>query len=499
MKISHKIMFLLAPAISITLACNLTTSSTAPDDTVVTASEEDIPATSATTDVYIPTVTSNSSNQSTTGELITPEDFTYLGAFRLPDDGDRPRTFEYGGNAMTFRPGDDLESDGFPGTLFITGHDRLAYGEMTNGSQVAEISIPAPVNSRDVAQLNAAAFVQGFSDVAAGHFVNLDEIPRIGLAYLNHPATGPKLHLAWGQHMPFDPAPATHAWVDVDLTMPNFQGEWFIGEQDPNRTNGYLFEIPASWASTYTQDRPLATGRYRDGGWSGMGPTLFAYQPWTDESGTPAAPSAHLPETLLLQYASSYDTPNIERCLNGYQHPDEWEGGAWLTTASGKSAVIFAGTKSTSEKYWYGYVNPSGPEEPCVDEDIIGESPVCYLADGSPCPDEDLNECSGHNDMRGWWSSRFEAQIIFYAPEELARVAAGEIEAWQPQPYAMLSLESVLFHNPDNVEPDMLGTGTQRRFRIGEVAFDRTNGLLYVLELYADGAKPVVHVWQVHE
>jgi hypothetical protein len=43
----------------------------------------------------------------------------------------------------------------------------------------------------------------------------------------------------------------------------------------------------------------------------------------------------------------------------------------------------------------------------------------------------------------------------------------------------------------------MLGWGEQRRYRIGPAAYDRANGLLYVLELYADGAKPVVHVWRV--
>jgi hypothetical protein len=44
---------------------------------------------------------------------------------------------------------------------------------------------------------------------------------------------------------------------------------------------------------------------------------------------------------------------------------------------------------------------------------------------------------------------------------------------------------------------EMLGTGDQRRYRIGDVTYDRNNGLLYVLELFADGAKPVVHVWRV--
>jgi hypothetical protein len=470
------------------LACTLSAQPTDTPEQAVAAS----PA--AASAVFLPTITSNAS-PTLPGGRIQPADFTYLGAFRLPDDGERPRTFEYGGNAMTFRPG-PADSDGFPGTLFITGHDRLAYGELTNGSQVAEISIPAPMKG-PVTNLNTAVFVQNFSDIAAGHFANLDEIPRIGVAYLEHPAIGPKLHLAWGQHMPPDPAPATHAWIDVNLAAPKFQGEWFIGNQDFNSVNGYLFEIPATWANANTGGKPLATGRYRDGGWSGMGPALFAYQPWTNASGSPASSGAHLQETVLLHYETSYNTARIERCLNGYQHPDEWEGGAWLTTSTGKSAVIFAGTKSVGVKYWYGFANPAGPQTPCVAQDFVGQFTVCYQADGSPCPPADLTECSGHNGVRGWWSTAFEAQIIFYDPADLAKVAAGQIEAWQPQPYATLNLESVLFHNPNGVEPEMLGVGVQRRFRIGDVAFDRANGLLYVLELYAEGAKPVVHVWHV--
>ena len=283
----------------------------------------------------------------------------------------------------------------------------------------------------------------------------------------------------------------------MNLSTPDFQGEWFIGNQDFNSVNGYLFEIPNDWANQYTDGKPLATGRYRDGGWSGMGPAIFAYKPWLDDSGTPAAPGTRLVETTLLLYTSSYNTPSIERCLTGYQHPDEWEGGEWLTTSSGKSAVIFAGTKSIGAKFWYGFTNPDGPQYPCVAGDFVGQFTVCYLADGSPCPPADLTECAGHNDARGWWSSGFEGQIIFYNPADLARVASGKMESWQPQPYASLSLEPVLFHNPNHIETDMLGVDVQRRFRIGDVAFDRANGLLYVLELFAEGAKPIVHVWQV--
>ncbi len=90
-----------------------------------------------------------------------------------------------------------------------------------------------------------------------------------------------------------------------------------------------------------------------------------------------------------------------------------------------------------------------------------------------------------------------DAQFILYDPADLARVAAGQMQTWEPQPYASVDIDDYLYLNPAEIEPDMLGAGAQRRYRIGDVAFDRTNGLLYVLELFAEGAKPVVHVWQV--
>jgi hypothetical protein len=437
--------------------------------------------------------------RSGSAQRVQPEDLGYLGAFRLPGGDDRPATFAYGGNAMTFNPNGDPSGpdDGFPGSLFVTGHDRLAYGELPDGSQVAEISLPVPVRSGSLSELNQAEFLQAFQDVAEGFFTELEEIPRIGMQYLDTLPTGAKIHLAWGQHLQPDPPVPSHAWFDPNLSAPDMQGTWFIGDQSLDSVNGYLFEVPASWADEHAGGRTLGTGRFRDGGWSGMGPALFAYRPWLDDGGRPAPSGTHLEETVLLLYESSQDASEVERCLDGYQHPDEWEGGAWITAQADKSAVLFAGTKGTGAKYWYGYVNPAGPEHPCVDEELVGEFAVCRLADGTPCPPEDLTECAGHNDYRGWWSARFDAQFIFYDPADLARVAAGEIASWEPQPYATLDIDEYLFLNPAGIEGDMLGTGVQRRFRIGAVAYDRSNAFLYVLELFADEARPVVHVWRV--
>jgi hypothetical protein len=238
----------------------------------------------------------------------------------------------------------------------------------------------------------------------------------------------------------------------------------------------------------------------RDGGQGGMGPTIFAYRPWLAD-GSPPPSGIRLEETTLLLYENADSTEEIVHSLNGYQHPDEWGGGAWLETSLGKQAVLFAGTKSTGAKYWYGYIHPDGPEFACVDADVT-DFTTCRNADGSACPQEDFSGCCNAEagtcvSNRGWWTTRFDAQFILYDPTDLAQVAAGELESWEPQPYAFIDIDEHLYLSPPEWDLVELGWGDQRRARIGDISFDRANGLLYVLELYADGAKPIVHIWRV--
>jgi hypothetical protein len=436
------------------------------------------------------------------GAVIQPGDLTYLGAFRLPGGDEPPRTFAYGGNAMTFNPEGDPRGgeDGFPGSLFIMGHDRVAYGSLPDGGQVAEVSIPAPIPSKNVEDLNTAEFIQDFANLFENRFVEFQEIPKAGMQYLNRPETGTQIHVTWGEHLQRDEFPS-HGWFSPNLSAPDFRGEWFIGSVNMYSVNAYMFEIPTAWAEAYAGGRYLATGRMRDGGQGGMGPTIFAYRPWTAD-GSPPPSGTRLEEVALLLYENAYNSADIVRAMNGYQHPDAWEGGAWLTTSSGKQAVLFAGTKSTGEKYWYGYINAAGPQYACVDVHVT-DFITCRMADGSPCPPEDFNGCCDEESAipcassRGWWSTRFDAQFILFDPNQLAQVAAGQLEAWQPQPYAMIDIDEHLFFNPPEWDAVTLGFGDQRRDRIGDISYDRANGLLYVLELYGDGGKPMVHVWRI--
>jgi len=427
-------------------------------------------------------------------DLVTAADIEYLGAFRLPDSPDS-QGWEYGGGALAYRPNGDPKgaADGYPGSLFGAGFEPTSY--------VSEITIPVPVISRakDPAELNTASTLQGFADVSGGYFDTLRELPRTGLCFLSTPATGEKLFLCWGQHFQEEPGTTSipsHAWFDPDLSNPNTSGAWWIGNQSPYSVNGYIFEIPREWADEYAGGRYLATGRFRDGGWSGMGPSLFAYGPWID--GTPPKNGTRLNEVTLISYshtrADRVDTNDHH--VSGYQHPDEWEGGAWLTTEDGRSAVVFIGTKGTGQRYWYGWVNPAGPSVPCVEEEIT-DMVLCRNADGTPCPPELSKGCTGHTSDRGWWSDRFDSEVIFYDPDVLAAVAGGKLAAFQPQPYDSLDIDEHLFLPDPCVESMTTGTGDQRRYRLGETAYDRQHNLLYVVERFADGPKPVIHVFRV--
>jgi len=146
-------------------------------------------------------------------------------------------------------------------------------------------------------------------------------------------------------------------------------------------------------------------------------------------------------------------------------------------------------------------MHPGGADKVCVDTHI-SDFPTCRTADGGVCPEKDFAGCcdeesGGCISMRGWWSNRFDAQLMLFNPDDLAQVAAGALEPWQPQPYAVIDIDEHLFLSPPDWDVIMVGSGDQRRYRIGDAAFDRASGLLYVLEQYADGGKPVVHLWKI--
>ncbi len=394
-------------------------------------------------------------NQKNYAQLIQPEDLVYKGAFLTPEWVSDTEFWEYGGMAMTYYPlGDpDGPNDGYPGSIIGSGYDALQY--------FSEISIPEPVISttKNINELNTAKTLQPFSDVTGGLFAPLlAEMPRVGVAYLPKQAgqTSDKLYYCWGAH--FQEAGESsdmpsYSWSNLDLSNPQTVGVWWIDCSSNYSGNDYMFTIPKKWADANTPGMRLVSGRYRDGGWSGYGPSLYAFGPWLN--GNPPLNGDTLTTIRLLQYTDNYNgEPETVYQLNNYAHSDEWSGGEWLT-AGNNSAVIFVGTKGIGDT-WYG--NEDGPCLTC--------------------------------DNRGWWSTEFQGQILFYDPRDFAKVAKGTMQPYEPQPYAVMNIDSVLFYIRSN----------QQWFHVGAASYDSQNHFLYIFESGRfEDDRTLVHVWEVKE
>ncbi len=391
----------------------------------------------------------------TTRNLIKPEDLIYQGALRLPE-GSNETSWEWGGTAAAYYATGDSESpdDGYPGSIFATGHEWE--------QQISEISIPIPVISenKNVEELNTSTTLQAFYDIKGDLFGYL-ELPRVGLEYLpkqGDQTTG-KLYYSWGQHMQEGDDGPSHGWFELDLSDPQRQGPWRISDQIKYTTIDYIFAIDKSWTSVNTPGKLLATGRFRDGGQGTQGPSLIAYGPWNE--GNPPPPNTSLSNIPLLFYSSVYDDPEGVYGMDNYHHSDEWSGGAWLTY-NDRSSVIFVGIKGLGN-CWYGFYDGTvWPEEP-------------------PYPEEGPGE-------RGWWSDEFVAQIIFYNSEDLAAVTREDIESFEPQPYASLNIDDILYNIPEN-----------ELRHLGAVSYDSKRGIIYLLEFRGDyeNERPLVHVWKI--
>jgi len=405
---------------------------------------------------------------------LLASDFQYLGAFRLPDvPGECNWT--YSGHGMTYYPGGDASGsgDGYPGSLYATGNDAVC-------QHVSEISIPAPVKSpsKNLAELDTAGTLQPFRDIRGGIFGPFENmvIPRVGLAYLpprGSQTTG-KLHFCWAQHI--QAFEATHGWCELNLSTPQTSGPWYLSSYTNYITNDYMFEIPASWSSVNAPGLGLATGRAREGPWSGLGPALFAYGPWLN--GNPPAPSAtitHL-KPLLFYGQQVAGVPEVvtdpSKAMNGYLDADHWFGGEWLTSGA-KSAVIFIGTKATGNS-WYGFADGTVWPYDCAEP----STPPCPITPEWPYDD------------RGFWADGYKVQIIFFDTTDLAKVAQGTMQTWQPQPYATLDLDNYFF------DPNIDVTRYKRDL-VGAIAYDRVRGFLYVTEKQVDDEKSIIHVFKI--
>ncbi|MBN2091608.1 T9SS type A sorting domain-containing protein [candidate division KSB1 bacterium] len=401
-------------------------------------------------------------------KLIDPGQFEYIGAIRLPEG------FSYGGEALAYNPDGDGgqtgngSKDGFAGSLFMTDLNQVQQGF------VGEVSIPAPIksSSKNLDELNEVTILQQPANIRPANVNSWDfvDIWRTGLEYIQEEK---RLYSSWSIH--YTVTGEKHASISCctasNLATSEKYGAWYVGKasQFPidAMANDYLFQIPQNWADTYTAGKALITGRCRDGGLSGLGPTLYAINLF--KSTTPPAPNQELAMTTILEYGTVEGTDNYHypNSIDDYNHADFWRDADWISYNS-QAAVMLIGNKAHGNN-WYGYQG----------ENMLHDWIIADL----PYPDSAFWETDPYG--KGWRGQSYMPMAIFYAPSLLAAVAGGQSESFVPQPYTVIRFDKKIFW------------GTRQE--ITSAGYDEINHRLYVTEYNAPAyGRLLVHVWKLN-
>jgi len=397
--------------------------------------------------------------------IINPEWIEYIGAIKLPE------LFAYGGDGLAYNPNGDGGMtgsgavDGYPGSLFITDINTPDRGF------VAEVSIPLPKKSaaKNIEEINEVQILQTPVNIRPANVQNWSfvDVWLTGLEYLEEDN---RLYNSWAIYYDvIGDKTASISCIDAaNLTNGNRFGAWFLGSSSTSTLpvdpylNDYLFSIPRLWADVNTNGRSLLNGRYREGGLSGLGPTLYAVNLIPK---TPPEPNSELPFSTLLQYGSVEGTNNYNfpNSISRYNHADWWKDADWISVGN-RATVGIIGNKALGNN-WYGYWGENMRHD--------------WVIADQPYPEFVVSDPNG----KGWKSHNLIPMILFFDPSDLAQVAKGIKQAYEPQPYCVLRLDKDIFWSQQKL--------------IYSAAYDQHNNLLFITEFNApsDG-RLLIHVFK---
>src|SRR3989339_128046 len=370
-------------------------------------------------------------------ERLRPSDFEYRGAIRLPQPEQTTGStwaFNYVEPAMAYYPGGDPggSSDGYPGSLYLSGHPYDHY-------PITEVTIPAPVSSpaKNVDALPVAQALRPFTNIIPLGVEPGFDLGVGALTYVRQQGnfTSDKILVNWTPYWLTWSSPRLSM---VDLNLTNVSAPWHCGPDSLNmRTVGYQCVIPQDWADQHVGGKNIAVGNPRWGQGSGTwGPNIVAYAPWTLNQ--PVTFNSHVADYKeLLRYPDTTD----RMWHNGFCTADEWWGLMWPKVGD-KSALIISGRNSKG---------------------------ICLYDNGPYAPD-------GYN-----------AHFLLYDPDDLAEVANGTKQMWEPLPETL------------DVTSNMYGWeqhGLLYTMLFG-AAYDSVNQLIYVVEVGGEYPNPLIHVWHI--
>ena len=432
----------------------------------------------------------------TTPVVVPSTDIIYLGAFKLPViSGYNWASGDQGGDSLK-----GLEIlPGLPPTL-------LAIANRNNPffcKDVAQISIPRLVNSKNLNLLNAGTLLKGPTDITGGRQTSGSYTILGDIHYLPKKGNQKRDHLYWSiygayqNQSVYNNSNGSFGWAETDITDTttlSSQGAWRF--KDCTQATGnpyicsafsgkYLFHAPQDWADLYTGGRSLLTG-YKSSSGNSSGPVIFAFAPWglyrpdnvagNDTNSIPpdarnnatpvrhelANPNHYFVHTPLLQYNQGPSAG--QGAVPPYQVTDAAfnsfvTSARWISLGS-KRAIVFAGSQCYRT---------------CADFTFS------YPANYYPAVDY-------AGDSEGYHSDPCSPVFWFYSQDDITAVAQGTKHVYDPQPYARMNLRGYLIDGDKDT--------------ISGMAYDESTQRLYVEENYhlqRGNTTSVIHVFQLRD
>ena len=358
--------------------------------------------------------------------LLGQAGLRYVGGFRVPAGTFGGSSFGYVGTGMAYNPANN--------SLFMVGHDW--------NQQVAEISIPTPVNSSSLDALPIAAVLQPFADPTDGRLQSIGTDVKIGglmVAGNQLYVTGFVYYDASGSQN------VSHFVRSTNLSTASARGPF--GVNYTGAVAGPMVPVPPDWQGALGSPQLSAQCCIPILSRSSYGPSGFGVDLAQLGQVSP------LPSTALLFYPQT--------------HPlDTWDGTSKLFNGTTKMGGMVFPVGSGS-LLWIGRQ---------------GVGTFCY-GNGSTQNPPPTGECYDPTDSsKGNHAYPYVYQVWAYAASDLAAVKAGSKQSWELRPYATWQLQ--------------FPTTTWSSFIQG-VAYDPARQRLYVSQAFADGERPVIHAFDL--
>lgn len=434
--------------------------------------------------------------------LVQQTNLTYLGSFRVPQDGQLGGG--YSGTGFAYNPANN--------SLFISCNGPGSC-QSTLFAGWAEISIPAqatwsksPTIATDVGA-PTATYLQAVTDIGGTTWIHsFDPMSSCG-AGTGHYASGAVVYggnliwNAWPYYLGVANCPTGSVYshpVNLSSGPPvggypsATQGPWVVGPL-AGHVNLWSALVPASWQTALGGPIGVGSGCQATISAVSGGPAFWTFNP-TEFS---AAPNTNIAATALIDYTVDASGADILGNYNSILPNNAFSLGCQIGGAvipSNFRSILFLGNNAELIMNTLG-LNPWG---------VYGEGTNVFSQNGT------TNPSTGHtllydpvNPSLGPHAFPYNFFMWAYDLNDLAAVKAGTKQANQLVPYATWTLDATMTPSGYHTFTDSMGAhpaisnsifGTN----IGGLALDDVNHLIYWAQAFSDALNgPIVNVYSV--